>query len=206
MFRCSFLLCCGSYHSPMVRLPSMLFSAYASTSCFTQLRNCNTSCLKTGIETIWTPSISYIYHEPVTNIPSYSDGTKLYPGNCDDNTNEPPFGATCVESSPTAGDASCHINAGPSSSSTGTSLCEPTATVTVTETVSTCPATVTGPTTTPIIAGNATATGNSSLPYASLTYSSSLPSPTFQSGGDLIRSTGFGMLMVAALMGAFGLV
>jgi len=134
------------------------------------------------------------------------DGTKLYPGNCDDNTNEPPFGATCVESSPTAGDASCHINAGPSSSSTGTSSCEPTATVTVTETVSTCPATVTGPTTTPIIAVNATATGNSSLPHASLTYSSSLPSPTFQSGGDSIRGTGFGMLMVAALMGAFGLV
>jgi len=43
-----------------------------------------------------------------------SDGSKLYPGNCNDNLNEPEFGAVCIESSPTAGDAQCSAIAGPS--------------------------------------------------------------------------------------------
>ena len=35
------------------------------------------------------------------------EGPYLRPGNCDDNTDEPPFGALCIESSPSAGNAFC---------------------------------------------------------------------------------------------------
>jgi len=49
------------------------------------------------------------------------DSGTLYAGNCADNLDEPPCGATCSQSSPTAGDATCQVvSCGGSSSSSST--------------------------------------------------------------------------------------
>ena len=50
------------------------------------------------------------------------------PGNCDDNLGEPEFGALCVESSTTAGDAQCKANSAPSSSTGSPTISTATAT------------------------------------------------------------------------------
>jgi len=100
-------------------------------------------------------------------------GGKLQPGNCADNLNEPPLGALCVQTSPTAGDAHCEAI---TSSSAGTTTTHTSTSVT-THTSSEPPAVTTSE------AADTTTIDGGSVPSHNLSVSISVPSQTSGGGG-----------------------